>query len=537
MEESIKRKKGEDKAEAEQRKDRARNFISDKAAALLERSLKDRGFIAERGFKRLISPFAEMLEKRRWQSLGEHKEPGYAALVKEFFANLVDKEGKRVYVRGHWVDLSKEEINRLFSLRVQNDGSMFKKQRKEPEHQKIVDLLTTGNGEWKGTKKTPFKSTAIRDLTEEAKVWFYFISSVLMPSKHLNTMRREEAILLYALLKGYKINVGKIIEKSILGYSESKYRVLIPHPTTITRLCIKGGVEEEWGTKETYPRAYLLTLTRVTKGPNNRGKGKEKEVEEEKEYEGYTDPEHCDSLAPMQQEAQRSQSPFGNASPELRQIHQEQAESSMQNCNNAKLMEMLMSMRQEMKERDNQLKLQLQLRDEYMEADLKIRDQNLEDALRKRDEEWRVELEKRDQYWLNSIRHMKQSFRLMTYEQVNNRAFLESLAKRQRELIESNEKILDWAMKTVSNKKKVPLPQIRISDCAPYIIVPLGETNPVLPFLNQNPYIKGPSTPCKETAKNKTPSTSGKKELTPVEEVEEYLRMEASKEKDARKRK
>ena len=73
----------------------------------MERSLKDRGFTAERGFKRFISPFAEMLEKRGWQSLGEHKEPSCAALVKEFFANLVEKEGKRVYVIGHWVDFRK----------------------------------------------------------------------------------------------------------------------------------------------------------------------------------------------------------------------------------------------------------------------------------------------------------------------------------------------------------------------------------------------------------------------------------------------
>ena len=112
--------------------------------------------------------------------------------------------------------------------------------------------------------------------------------------------RREKAILLYALLKGYKINVGKIIEKSILGYSESKCRGLIPHPTTITRLCIKGGVEEEWGTEETYPSASPLTLTGVTKGPKNIGKGKEKEVEEEKEYEGYTVPKQCESPALMQ---------------------------------------------------------------------------------------------------------------------------------------------------------------------------------------------------------------------------------------------
>ena len=117
-----------------------------------------------------------------------------------------------------------------------------------------------------------------------------------MPSKHLSTVRREEAILLYALRKGYKINVGKIVKKSILGYYERNCRGLIPHPTTITRLCIKGGVEEEWGTKETYLKAFPMTLTGVTKGPKNRGKGKEKEVEEEKEYEGYTNLEHCESL-------------------------------------------------------------------------------------------------------------------------------------------------------------------------------------------------------------------------------------------------
>ena len=40
VEESRKRKRGADEAKAEQRKDRARNFISDKAATLMERSLK-----------------------------------------------------------------------------------------------------------------------------------------------------------------------------------------------------------------------------------------------------------------------------------------------------------------------------------------------------------------------------------------------------------------------------------------------------------------------------------------------------------------
>ena len=77
-----------------------------------------------------------MLEKSGWQSLGEHREPSCASLVKEFFVNMVEKEGKKVYVRGHWVEFNREEINRLYNLRVQKDGAKFKKHTKEPKLQK-----------------------------------------------------------------------------------------------------------------------------------------------------------------------------------------------------------------------------------------------------------------------------------------------------------------------------------------------------------------------------------------------------------------
>ena len=261
----------------------------------MEKSLKERGFIAERGFKKLVSPFFEMLEKREWQALGEHKEPRCVAMVQEFFANMVEEEGKKVYVRGHWIDFSKERINMLFNLKVQKDGSKFKKLLKEPDYQKIVDLLTASKGKGKGTKKSQYQSIYRGDLTEEAKVWFYFISSVLLPSKHLSTVRRDEAILLYALLKGYKINVGKIIEKSILSYSGSNCTGLIPHPATITSLCLLGGVEAERVKEETFPRASPLILTGVMNGPKNRGKGKEKEMEEERGPERCHEPTQWES--------------------------------------------------------------------------------------------------------------------------------------------------------------------------------------------------------------------------------------------------
>ena len=159
---------------------------------------------------------------------------------------MVGNKEKIVYVRREWISFDKDAINKTFNLKVLKDGSKFKKLKEKPDYQQIGELLTNGKGEWNSSKKNPFESIVRGSLTEEAKVWFYFLASILLPSKHLSTIRQEEAILLYGILKGYKINVGKVIEKSIMSYYQSKYRGLMPHPTTITTLCILGKVEGIW---------------------------------------------------------------------------------------------------------------------------------------------------------------------------------------------------------------------------------------------------------------------------------------------------
>ena len=62
VEETKKRKREAIEAETEQRNERVRTFISDKASILLKESLKSRGLIFKRGFNKSISPFTEMLE-------------------------------------------------------------------------------------------------------------------------------------------------------------------------------------------------------------------------------------------------------------------------------------------------------------------------------------------------------------------------------------------------------------------------------------------------------------------------------------------
>ena len=65
-EESRKMKRGAEEAETKKRNERVRILITDKAFALMEKSLKDRVFTVERGFNKLISPFSKMLEKKGW---------------------------------------------------------------------------------------------------------------------------------------------------------------------------------------------------------------------------------------------------------------------------------------------------------------------------------------------------------------------------------------------------------------------------------------------------------------------------------------
>ena len=132
-----------------------------------------------------------------------------------------------------------------------------------------------------GNKKTPYDSIIRGSLTEEAKVWLYFLSSVLMPSKHLSTMRQGEAVLLYAILKGYKISLGKLIKKSIISYYSNNFWGHMPHLEIITYLYIKGGVNFNRDEEERCPKTPPLTLTTITKPLAIKGKGKWKEVEEE----------------------------------------------------------------------------------------------------------------------------------------------------------------------------------------------------------------------------------------------------------------
>ena len=119
-------------------------FISAEAKALWNKKMADKGFVSKRGFGKLISPFAEMIEKKGWEFFYAHKAPGFSALAREVYANMVGMREDSVYVRGVWVSFGHKRINEVFQLKELKHGSKFKKLVENPDHGKVIDLLTVG---------------------------------------------------------------------------------------------------------------------------------------------------------------------------------------------------------------------------------------------------------------------------------------------------------------------------------------------------------------------------------------------------------
>ena len=256
------------KGKGKAREEEVEDFVSEEAYSNWKKHHAKKGFVAERRFRNPTTPFKEMIEQRGWETLCAHQKSGYAAVVREFYSNLVDRKDNIVFVRGVWVPYGAKAINEAYRMIGHKHGSKFKKLLENPNLKKITEKLTDGKAQLRQEKGGP-KTLNKESLTEEAKVWFYFLASVLVPTRHLSTVREQEAIMLYAILKGYKINVGTIIENSIMRYHEGNKTGVIPHPATITVLCLKAGVKGNWEAEEKVPLTSSLLLTGVSKGPRN----------------------------------------------------------------------------------------------------------------------------------------------------------------------------------------------------------------------------------------------------------------------------
>ena len=103
------RKKGKERKQEEEEDE----FVSEEAFSIWKKHYAGKGFVGERGFSQLISPFKELIDQRGWGKFCKHQKSGYVAVVREFYSNLVGRKENSVFVRGVWVPCEAETINAM----------------------------------------------------------------------------------------------------------------------------------------------------------------------------------------------------------------------------------------------------------------------------------------------------------------------------------------------------------------------------------------------------------------------------------------
>ena len=149
------------------------------------------------------------------------------------------------------------------------------------------------------------------------------------------------------------------MEESIRGYYHSNKRGLIPHPTTITRLCLLAGVKGMWEEEEKCPRVSPLTLIGVIRGPKGKRQKEIMEVDAEAEAVPAKENETREMEAipedihpAVVEEAHFRMSPLSHSYPEVQEHLPVQAEGSRSREDSIEIMEILRSMKREMEERE-----------------------------------------------------------------------------------------------------------------------------------------------------------------------------------------
>ena len=111
------------------------------------------------------------------------------------------------------------------------------------DFESLMRELTQGQGVWRRHPSTDeFTTFQMHALTPLAKVWYNFLCVKIKLSLHLSTVTKDKAILLYAMTKGFQLDIGTVIERGLTELTQGRCTGALIHPSLITRLCHSDGV-------------------------------------------------------------------------------------------------------------------------------------------------------------------------------------------------------------------------------------------------------------------------------------------------------
>ena len=105
---------------------------------------------------------------------------------------------------------SKEVVNEYFGLPTLGDGEGFIRVLREIDMATITTTICKPGIVWKKSGDV-FRHFPRKCLLDKFRPWYTFVYANLLPTAHLSDVSRDRAILLYAIMTGASIDVGRVI--------------------------------------------------------------------------------------------------------------------------------------------------------------------------------------------------------------------------------------------------------------------------------------------------------------------------------------
>ena len=181
------------------------------------------------------------IDANKWEILCEHPDPAVVPIVREFYANGKEKDEFRVFVRGKWVKFDRTTINNYYGLsNLQDDQYEDLLESEEAKWEEIKNALCKEPVAWKRYQNGGLKSFPGQAMKKIAKIWHYFVCAKLQPTTNVSAVMKSRAALVYAIIEGMKIDVGLVIQNSIIHGFEVVFKGFRTHILLLNCVKIRG---------------------------------------------------------------------------------------------------------------------------------------------------------------------------------------------------------------------------------------------------------------------------------------------------------